>query len=564
MKLSYTSPKRQLIGCWLLATAVLLPTAPAQAQVPARAATEFISSVGVGTHWGYSDTPYGMAYPQVLQLLTSSGIRHVRDGGRLADMTAAGIGSTFYADVPNFADGNAATVQALLIDLKAKLATGARIDAVEGPNEPDLFWRQAPNGFQKSYLGQGWQQGPAGIASGTIAFMQAVYAALKADPVTRSIPVIGPSLGVTYDPGGGLPNILAAGSLTNFVDYGNFHPYPGGNPFSFPAPYAGLNNYFWFGTQPSGNLDEWPAAFTTYRPPFGSKPIMATETGYATEVGGTPESVHAKYIPRLFLEYFRLGVTRTYLYEFVDEFANQPSNREAHFGLLRYDLTPKPAYTALRSLLGLLQDPTAAGGFTPQSLAYTVAVAPPAGYNRTQYVRHVLLQKQDGTFYLVLYHEIANSDNSTTPQTIRTHPAMPTTVTLPAGIRQVTAYTYDAGYNFQAAPVALANHQFTVDVQDQVMVLALSAQAPLSAAGGTRAPAGGFYPNPVAGRLTVADAPAGTRVRLADLLGRSVLAAELGAGGTLDVGALPAGAYWLTVDADGPAARTYRVLKAAP
>lgn len=60
----------------------------------------------------------------MLQRLKDSGIRHVRDVGRLAELTAAGIGSTFYADVPPLADGSAATVAGLVADLKAQLAAG--------------------------------------------------------------------------------------------------------------------------------------------------------------------------------------------------------------------------------------------------------------------------------------------------------------------------------------------------------------------------------------------------------------------------------------------------------
>lgn len=568
MQAMITSSRLTLIGRWLLATAALLPTAATRAQVAPRAANDFVNSVGICTHWGYPDTPYGARFPEVLQLLTNSGIRHVRDSDRPAELTAAGIGSTFYADVPDYADGNAATVRALLTDLKAELAAGHRIDAVEGPNEPDLFWQA--QGKQKSYLGEGWQQGPAGIARGTIAFMRELHRVFKADPATRNIPIIGPSLGADYDSrsGSGRPNILAAGSLTDFVDYGNFHPYPGnGNAYAPVVPYAGLSEYFADGTQPSCNLDEWPAAFNTYRPPFGPRPMMATETGYSTSTKGAPESVHTKYIPRMFLEYFRLGVVRTYSYEFVDEFANQPDNNEAHFGLLRNDLSPKPAYAALRSLLRLLQEPEpVTPGFVPQPLAYTLRVAPPVGYDRTQYVRQVLLQKQDGTYYLVLYHEIANSNNATTPQAVLTHPAMPTTLTLPASIRQVTAYTYDAGYNFQAVPVQLSNNQLTVPVQDQVLVLALSTRAPLVAGpAGPPAPVLSLYPNPATDKLTMAGAAAGTPVLVLvrDLLGRVVLAASLGAGGTLDVRALAPGAYWLTLGTDGAAPRAARLLKVA-
>jgi hypothetical protein len=59
---------------------------------------------------------------------------------------------------------------------------------------------------------------------------------------------------------------------------------------------------------------------------------------------GISTSAQAKYIPRLFAEYFRNGIARTFVYEFYDEGTN-PADQEQNFGLINNDLTPKPAYT---------------------------------------------------------------------------------------------------------------------------------------------------------------------------------------------------------------------------
>ena len=540
----------------LLTAAALFPlTTQAQAPVPARRADDFINSIGVCTHWSYTDTPYGYAFGQVLEKLKESGIRHVRDGDRLTELTAAGIGSTFYADVPNNADGNDATIRQLVSDLKAKLTSGAKIDAIEGPNEPDLFWRQFvqnrfPQGFQKSYKGQGWQQGNDGIIAGTIAFMKDLHTAMKADPVTARIPIIGPS--ITNVVGAKLP----AGSLTAYVDQGNFHPYCGGNPFSFPEPYAGLAKFWWDSTNPSANItDEWPWLLNENTPPFGNKPLAATETGYSTWKEGPSEAVHAKYMPRLFLEYFRRGIVRTYSYEFVDEFVDPTkADREANFGLLRRDLTPKPAYTALQSLIQLLKDPSGSS-FTPASLAYSVQVAAPAGYSRTQYVKHQLFQKQDGKFYLVIYHEISAEDGSVQPHRLLTHPAMPTTITLPASIKRATVYTYNQAYAFQAAPATLtAGNQLKLDVNDQVTVVELATTtATASAFAAATDQALAVFPNPTAGaftaRYTSATAQA-AQLSLVNVLGQTVHRQPVGLRvgvNELVVGAetLPAGLYFV-------------------
>jgi hypothetical protein len=397
------------IGCLSLSTVAF-------STEPARTTESFVDSIGVCTHWGYGDTPYGYAYEKVKQALVASGIRHLRDGfhNHIEELALLGVKTTVVAEP----DANSPT------QLRDKIKVVNRkfqaVDAVEGPNEPDLFWVNN----KKTYQGKGFPEG-------VVNFQRDLYAALKGDPATAKLTVIGPALGKTYDPGGGSPNPLTKGLLTDSVDWGNFHPYPGGNPFSVPFAYGTLAKYYWFGTFPSANLDEFPYALNTYSPAFAPKPMCATETGYSTFSDGQSEAVHAKYMPRLFAEYFRLGIRRAYSYEFVDEFADTPgTNREAHFGLLRRDLTPKPAYNALRNLIALLGEPKIKKGFQPGKLDFRLDIKPSGAYDKTQFVHHLLLQKSDGDFYLLLWHEISDEDGSAHPHRQITPPAMPVTVTV--------------------------------------------------------------------------------------------------------------------------------------
>lgn len=432
----------------------------------AQSADRFVDSIGVCTHWSYGDTPYGFAYERVKQRLVESGIRHVRDGltPRISDLAKLGIHTTVVCE-PDL--GSPAEIRARV---KAINADGLAIDAIEGPNEPDLFWAR----FKKSYRGQGYAQGDSGIIAGASAFQKDLYAAFKADSATAQIRVIGIALGKTYDPGGGHPNPLPPGSLTDAVDWGNFHPYPGGNPFSVPFPYAGIAKYLWQGNMPSGNIDEFPYAFNTYGPPYKPKPMAATETGYSTNRSGVSEAVHAKYMPRLFAEYFTKGVQRAYSYELIDEFEDKDGdNREAHFGLLRRDVSPKPAYSAVKNLIALLTDKGRAP-FRPGSLDFTLKVTPPPGYDRVQYVHHLLLQKTDGDFYLLLWHEIADEDTSQTPHRQLTHPDMPVTITFSRPVRKAVRYAYDSDWTLKPTAQPIANNSVKVNVQDQIMALRLS------------------------------------------------------------------------------------------
>ena len=507
---------------WLaaLGCAAFLPLPiPATAQTPERAVgtARFIDSIGINAHWGYGGSRYADHYPQVKRLLIASGIRHVRgDLSRAQDLAASGIKTMAVADIdthyihfPAFdpVDGNDHTIKGIVAGIKKANVPLPAIDSVEGPNEPDHFWTL----FQKSYKGHGWRPKKPGeandaydkavlqdIIQGAIGFQTDLYRALKADPATKNLTVIGPALGVTYAPNT-IPNPLPAGSLTNAVDWGNFHPYPyGGNFDSYGGSYDTIvapHDYTHAGSFPSVSMDRDDTgspyaalAFVSYAPPFAPKPMAASETGYPTQRSGATEEVQGKYLPRLFCEYFTHGVQRTFWYELVDEdeFADSNGdNAECHFGIIRKDLTPKPAYTALKSLLTLLQDPRAAPDFKPTTLEYSLAVRPVRGYtephsgmvadyDRTQYVHHLLLQKSDGVFYLLLWHEIADEDTSVTPHRPIQPPALPTTLTLPPGITTATVYAYDGREILQPTQEAIRRGKIQVNVPDQVLVVRLS------------------------------------------------------------------------------------------
>ena len=437
----------------------------------ARSADAFVDSIGVCTHWSYPDTPYGFAYEGVRQKLVESGIRHIRDGfgPRLGELAKLGIHTAIVADLDNNEDGNAASIARIIGRIKALNVAETVIDAVEGPNEPDFFWAS----FKKSYLGQGHAQGDKGILAGVIAYQKDLYRALKADPATKSLPVIGPALGKTY--GYDTKSPFGKGTLTEAVDYGNFHPYCGGNPFSQRWSYDTIAWYYGQGNFPSANIDEFPFAFDVYALPFAPKPMMATETGYSTNVGGVSESAHARYMPRLFCEYFRKGIARAYSYEFIDEFEDKAeTNREAHFGLLRRDLTPKPAYTAVKNMIAILQEKGVAASFKPSSLDFSLQVTPVPNYDKIQYVHHLLLQKSDGDFYLALWHEVSAEDTKDTPHRQINPPALPVVINLPPTIRSTVAYVPNE--SAQGRMVGIAGNSVSLRVPDQLVILKISAR----------------------------------------------------------------------------------------
>jgi hypothetical protein len=185
--------------------------------------------------------------------------------------------------------------------------------------------------------------------------------------------VIGPSLGL-------YGSEKALGDQEQWLDVGNVHPYTGGL---------------------SPNPAHLHSALALTRIVSGPKPIWATEAGYNTALrstsGQAPVSEHvgAVYTLRTFLEHFRDGVRRTFTYELIDE-KPDPNERdpEQHYGLLRNDFTPKPAFTALKNLLTLV----GRGGEQPDLRPLRMHLS-----GADEGVRELVLQKADGTYLVALW-----------------------------------------------------------------------------------------------------------------------------------------------------------------
>ncbi len=417
--------------CSLVAVALglgaLIPL-HAGAAVQARQADAFVDSIGVNVHTAFSDTPYVAEFAAVKQRLAELGVRHVRDVlfparpdqyQRLDELAAAGVGSTLVIGSPAEPAGTMAGLLETADEVDG-------VDALEGPNE----YSTSGDPDWKAHL---------------IAYQQALYEAAKADPGLAALPVVGPSI-VHNDQ-------AALGDISAYLDLGNIHSYPLGNP-----------------------PDKLGAAIAKAELNSGAKPLQATETGYHTarnwegEHPPVDEATMATYMPRLFLEYFRWGIVRTFSYELLDEFPDPDGeDRESNFGLLRNDLTPKPAFDALRNTIRILEDPGPA--FAPGALDYTLSEAgvdlpgpESAGLHKA------LLQKRDGTFYLALWRTASVWD----PATGTAQPAapQPLEVRVAPGLETATEYLP----NSSAAPVwsvTRPSQPLQLEVGPEVVVLHL-------------------------------------------------------------------------------------------
>jgi hypothetical protein len=344
------------LAVWPVVAVLSESTAAAAEATSARA---FTDSVCVQTHLHYSRTPYYRRWRVVRDALVNSGVRHVRDGQLDSKVWSY---ATVSARWKQWADrGVRATLGPYPGNIARKVALAARnpaVEAIEGPNELDQ-------------TGGSWR-------TRLLRVQRAIWDATRAQPNLIDRPVLVGSLAfsdrwsrVTAD-------------LRPYFTHGNLHLYPGGRT-------------------PSSNLS---AQLAESAGAFGAAPVRVTETGYHNAVNApsrerhlpTSERASGIYVPQLYLEYFRRGIRRTCAYELLDVGRDpQKDDPESNFGMLRHDLTPKPAFTRLRRLMSLLADPFPTA--MPARLDYAVS--------GPETLRHLLLQKGDGSFWLALWNDVS-------------------------------------------------------------------------------------------------------------------------------------------------------------
>ncbi len=426
------------------ATVSVTVTQPAPPPAPVASATgeqavwsdAFVNSIGTNVHLDYTSQPYVTAFSTiVLPRLQEIGIRHLRTS--LVATSNDGWMRAYYSRVNALHNQLGITYDVLTwpagaaqwgvphdytnvpLDRAFQFFDPSGIETVEGLNELDYASKDSNWAVDMKT----WQQ--------------ALDDSARTNANLAGHPVIGPSIVHQSSP-------LVIGSLTSWEDLGNTHSYQGGK---HPGPELAYQENFLF-------------------PSNGTKPYAATETGYHTAVHatsgqpGVSELAMGKYLPRLFFEYFNSGIIRTYTYELMDE-GTDLTNPEASFGMLHYDGSPKPAFTALKNLIGLLND--RGTSYSPGKLNYSLTGASSA-------VHHTLLQKQNGKFYLMLWQEVS-SFNLTTKTDI-TVAAQTVTLTLPASAHEVRTFLPLQGATATSDVSSVSSVQLSVS--DQVLVVEIT------------------------------------------------------------------------------------------
>jgi len=387
----------------------------------ARSADAFVDSIGVNIHLGYFDTTYSNYTSIVKPRLVELGVRHVRDicpstdqtefQDRLLDLEQSGIRSLLICTPRNLLSiSNLTTVL-------HKLSNS--VEMVEGPNETDqsgLIYKNRKYPFS------------------TRLFQEELYANIKTTPELKHISVLMASIGN--------PELAPTLGTLKSADMANTHCYTGGTPPGF--------RWNWY-------IDRCQTNF--------QGPVIVSETGYHTAVKqmdklwirGVSETAAGKYTTRMLAEHFLRGVSRTYLYELLDE-RQRMDYSEANFGLVRANGDSKPAFYGIKNMILILAD--SGPGFDTTSLDYSVNAD-------DQPVRHLLLQKRNGHFFLLLWIN-AESFSLRDRRDIAFEPR-PTRLVFSKPIAHARAFLPLSGPN----PVADfdAGTEFILRVPDQVVIL---------------------------------------------------------------------------------------------
>jgi hypothetical protein len=324
----------------------------------------------------------------------------------------------------------------------------ASLDFIEGPNEAECHAStySCLNGTTVSY------------PSGTIEYQNALSNTLKrpADSYDSSAPITLPLMG----PAGCCDNGTAAALKGCVFDYENIHPYVD----NALCPDWGITG----GTKYTGSFDFIGNADQGVSAPL---PVIVSEIGYntgTTKQTGYPAPVstlaQAKYQPRIFATALLNGrIKRTYTWELFD--GTSTGNANGSWGLVAQDSTgqatiKKPAYYAEKNLIGLLAEPGVS--FSPVPLDF-ILTAP-------SQVEHLLLQKSNGDYYLLLWQEVPVYSYSSGSGVDVTNPPVLVSVAFKKPFTGATQYTYDTSFNLVAAALSVSN-QIVVSVPDTITVI---------------------------------------------------------------------------------------------
>jgi hypothetical protein len=416
----------------------------------AKRADDFVESMGIGSHLNRVNWPNypeneqwdSFGKPRLLEL----GIRHLRSGcqrglgnsltteviNRYNALCSAGIKLTWHIgeigdETMSFADQKS-YMQAIGLN---------NIAAIEGVNEPQWGWANVT------------YNGKTG-ADAAVDFQRDLWNSMKNDNAFKNIPIQGPSF---YACDGTEDTYLH--NVGQWANYGNYHPYLEGDNSIAPGWQAILDGKD-FGPHTLSDIrDYYPAPM----------PLVFTETGCASKVwndypwlSGT-ELSQGKKIPMCYLEAFRIGIARIYIYCLIED----------QLGLCDNSWNRKQAFYGVKNLITLLGE-KGQNSFATHNYPVTFTGA-------TASVHHLVLEKSTGVWYVILWNDVDNYNNSTDKDIATADIAV--TVNFGQTISTVKTYTPATGSNGINVLNTYSNvSQQTFGVPDHPLIIECSAGTP--------------------------------------------------------------------------------------
>jgi len=391
-------------------------------KVQALSAGSFVANEGVNVHTGYYGTAYTNSAATYESLVTGLGVGVLRDGGWAGDPYVCGVHQALAAAGLKFAFGSEISPSASNLATTIACVGRNAIKSIEGANEYDISHPSSDKNW------------PATLRASQQALFSQVQQQLPGvDVIAPSVTSVGAA--------------QAVGDLSAYSTKGNDHIYMGGERNPGTAPY-GDNGY--------GSLayDLSVGAAVS-----GSHPVVATEVGFSgVGSGGSGKlslTAQAKYVGRTILLMAHSGVP-AYYYQLLDDGIDSFSAD----ALVDSSYTPKPAYYAMKSILGLLTD--GGNASATGSLGYALS-------GSTSNVRTVLFQKANGTYYLAFWIEsLSAAVNSGTDVSV---PVQQVTLALATAMTG-SLYTYDSSWGFASTSLGTAS-SMPLTATDAVQIVAL-------------------------------------------------------------------------------------------
>lgn len=380
-----------VIGIFFLLMASFKGMAISEKAVPAN---EFLNSIGVNS----SISKRGENLEHTIEYVKYLGVRWFRTGYEdnvsLEDLKRLHNETNVRFSYGLLSGGN--DIERLIKDASFLASEGALL-AIEGPNEPNnwgISYQGETGGSRNSWL--------------PIARLQRdLYQAVKNNPKLKNYPVFHLSENGAQTDNAGLQFLEipeGAGTLmpagTRYADYANCHNY-----VSHPSWSGVHDNQTWLSAAPGrecpvdglyGNYGStWGKHFAGYsEEALQTLPRVTTETGIAIDAKeGITEKLQACMYVNLYLSQFKRGWKYSAIY-----LLRTRSDEVGHevFSFFNLDGSPKQAAHYLHNLTTVLADTKT----NPKIGTLDFEVE-----NEPATIHHLLLQKSNGTFYLVLWGE---------------------------------------------------------------------------------------------------------------------------------------------------------------